>query len=266
MLPANTAGAPRHDWLTLTGGAIGQGLPAAVGAAIACPDRPVIALEADGSSMYTIQSLWTMAREQLDVTVVIFNNRSYGILNVELARVGAQQGGPKASGPARPVRAGPRFRFDRQRARRPVAARRHRRGARRRPRTGHRRARPAPDRGGDPGRVQPASAASDAARDARARGDAAPDRPGRQAQAVPMSDMAGARWATFDCYGTLVDWNAGIAAELGRLLGESDRDRLLSRYHEVEPRDSERAPHLELPRRDGGGAVRARVRSRGLAR
>ena len=51
-----------------------------------------------------------------------------------------------------------------------------------------------------------------------------------------MSDMADARWATFDCYGTLVDWNAGIAAELGRLLGESDRDRLLSRYHEVEPR------------------------------
>jgi acetolactate synthase-1/2/3 large subunit len=97
MLPANTAGAPRHDWLTLTGGAIGQGLPAAVGAAVACPDRPVIALEADGSSMYTIQSLWTMAREQLDVTVVIYNNRSYGILNVELARVGAQQGGPKAA-------------------------------------------------------------------------------------------------------------------------------------------------------------------------
>ncbi len=96
-LPVNTAGAPRHDWLTLTGGAIGQGLPAAVGAAVACPDRPVFALEADGSAMYTIQSLWTMAREQLDITVVIFNNRSYGILNVELARVGAQAGGPKAS-------------------------------------------------------------------------------------------------------------------------------------------------------------------------
>ena len=76
-LPASTAGAPRHDWLTLTGGAIGQGLPVAVGAAIACPDRPVIALEADGSALYTIQSLWTMAREQLDVTVVIFNNRAY---------------------------------------------------------------------------------------------------------------------------------------------------------------------------------------------
>jgi acetolactate synthase-1/2/3 large subunit len=95
-LPGHTAGAPRHDWLTLTGGAIGQGLPLAVGAAVAAPERPVFALEAEGSSMYTIQSLWTMAREQLDVTVVIFNNRSYGILNMELARVGADGGGSKA--------------------------------------------------------------------------------------------------------------------------------------------------------------------------
>ena len=95
-LPANTAGAPRHDWLTLTGGAIGQGLPVAVGAAIACPDRPVIALEADGSALYTIQSLWTMAREQLDVTVVIFNNRGYGILDAELARLDGQSAGPKS--------------------------------------------------------------------------------------------------------------------------------------------------------------------------
>jgi len=95
-LPVNTAGAPRHDWLTLTGGAIGQGLPVAVGAAVACPDRPVLALEADGSSLYTIQSLWTMAREQLNVTVVIFNNRSYAILNMELARVGARAAGPHA--------------------------------------------------------------------------------------------------------------------------------------------------------------------------
>jgi acetolactate synthase-1/2/3 large subunit len=96
-LPGNTVGAPRHDWLTLTGGAIGQGLPVAVGAAVACPDRPVFALQADGSSLYTIQSLWTMAREQLNITVVIFNNRSYAILNVELARVGAQAAGPKAN-------------------------------------------------------------------------------------------------------------------------------------------------------------------------
>jgi acetolactate synthase-1/2/3 large subunit len=95
-LAANTVGAPRHDWLALTGGAIGQGLPVAVGAAIACPDRPVLALEADGSALYTIQSLWTMAREQLDVTVVIFNNRSYAILNLELGRVGAKGAGPKA--------------------------------------------------------------------------------------------------------------------------------------------------------------------------
>ncbi len=88
--PAASAGAPPHDVLTLTGGAIGMGLPLAVGAAVACPDRPVIALQADGSAMYTIQALWTMAREQLDVTVVLLNNRSYGILNVELQRVGAQ--------------------------------------------------------------------------------------------------------------------------------------------------------------------------------
>ena len=93
---AATAGAPRHDLLALTGGAIGQGLPVAVGAAIACPDRPVLALEADGSALYTIQSLWTMAREGLDVTVLLFNNRSYGILNVELARVGAKAAGPRA--------------------------------------------------------------------------------------------------------------------------------------------------------------------------
>jgi len=96
LLPVGTAGAPRHDWMTLTGGAIGQGLPLAVGAAIACPDRPVFAFEADGSSMYTIQSLWTMAREQLNVTVLLLNNRSYAILNMELARVGARAGGPKA--------------------------------------------------------------------------------------------------------------------------------------------------------------------------
>jgi acetolactate synthase-1/2/3 large subunit len=95
-LAAATAGAPPHDVLALTGGAIGQGLPIAVGAAVACPERPVFALEADGSALYTIQSLWTMAREQLNVTVVIFNNRSYAILNMELARVGAREAGPAA--------------------------------------------------------------------------------------------------------------------------------------------------------------------------
>lgn len=96
MLSAATRGAPRHDLLTLTGGAIGQGLPNAVGAAIACPDRPVIALTGDGSAMYTIQALWTMARENLNITSVIFNNRSYAILNVELQRVGAAGQGSKA--------------------------------------------------------------------------------------------------------------------------------------------------------------------------
>ncbi len=96
FLPGSTAGAPRHDWLSLTGGAIGQGLPVAVGAAIACPDRKVLALEADGSALYTVQSLWTMAREQLDVTTVIFSNRRYAILRMELARVGATASGERA--------------------------------------------------------------------------------------------------------------------------------------------------------------------------
>jgi acetolactate synthase-1/2/3 large subunit len=91
-----TAGAPRHDWLTLTGGAIGQGMPVATGAAVACPDRPVISLEADGSAMYTLQSLWTQARENLDVTTIVFANRSYAILNLELSRVGVEAPGPKA--------------------------------------------------------------------------------------------------------------------------------------------------------------------------
>jgi acetolactate synthase-1/2/3 large subunit len=96
MAMAATAGCPPHDWLTLTGGAIGIGLPLAVGAAIACPDRRVVALEADGSAMYTAQAWWTMAREGLDVTTVVFSNRSYAILNMELQRVGATAGGPRA--------------------------------------------------------------------------------------------------------------------------------------------------------------------------
>jgi acetolactate synthase-1/2/3 large subunit len=95
-MSAATATCPPHDWLQLTGGAIGQGLPVATGAAVACPDRPVISLEADGSAMYTIQSLWTQAREGLDVTTVIMNNRSYAILNIELQRTLAGEAGPKA--------------------------------------------------------------------------------------------------------------------------------------------------------------------------
>jgi len=96
FFPAATEGAPRHDWLGLSGNAIGQGLPLATGAAFACPDRPVIALQADGSAMYTIQALWTQAREGLDVTTVLLDNSSYAILNFELKRVGAGAGGSAA--------------------------------------------------------------------------------------------------------------------------------------------------------------------------
>ncbi len=97
-LAAATAGAPRHDWLMLTGGSIGFGLPVAVGAAVACPGRKVICLESDGSAMYTPQALWTIARERLDVTTIIFNNGAYAILRLELQRVGAGARGPKADG------------------------------------------------------------------------------------------------------------------------------------------------------------------------
>ncbi|MBV8928715.1 MAG: hypothetical protein JO152_06300, partial [Mycobacteriaceae bacterium] len=95
---AATAGAPRHDWLTLTGGAIGYGLPCAVGAAVAAPDRPVLCLQADGSAMYTISALWTQARENLDITTVIYDNGAYDILRLELQRVGAGNApGPNAT-------------------------------------------------------------------------------------------------------------------------------------------------------------------------
>ena len=95
-LAAATAGAPRHDWLTLTGGAIGYGLPCAAGAAVACPDRPVLGVQADGSAMYTISALWTYAREQLDITTVLCNNGAYAILDGELRRVGAASDGARA--------------------------------------------------------------------------------------------------------------------------------------------------------------------------
>ena len=90
-----TAGAPPHDWLSLTGGSIGYGMPVATGAAIAAPGRRVLNIEADGSAMYTLQALWTQAHAGLDVTTVIVNNGSYAVLNMELARVGATPG-PKA--------------------------------------------------------------------------------------------------------------------------------------------------------------------------
>ena len=89
--------AASYDLLPITGGAIGQGLPVSLGAAIACPGRKVIALEADGSGMYTLQSLWTMARERLDVVSVILANRRYRILDIEMQRTGAGAMGPMAN-------------------------------------------------------------------------------------------------------------------------------------------------------------------------
>jgi acetolactate synthase-1/2/3 large subunit len=92
-----TVGAPRHDWLSLTGGAIGDGLPMAAGAAVAAPGRPVVGIQADGSAMYTISALWTYAREQLDVTTIVCDNGSYAILEGELSRVGADGEGKRAA-------------------------------------------------------------------------------------------------------------------------------------------------------------------------
>jgi acetolactate synthase-1/2/3 large subunit len=91
-----TADAAPHDHLALTGGSIGQGVPLGTGAAVAAPGRKVVCLQGDGGAMYTLQALWTQARENLDVTTVILANRSYAILNIELARVGALNPGPKA--------------------------------------------------------------------------------------------------------------------------------------------------------------------------
>lgn len=87
-----SANAARHTILTNTGGAIGQGLPVALGAAVACPNRRVIALQSDGSAQYTIQALWTMARERLPIVMLITSNRRYGILQTELARAGIEPG------------------------------------------------------------------------------------------------------------------------------------------------------------------------------
>ncbi len=91
-----TCGSPPHDWLQICGGAIGLGLPMATGAAVACPDRKVIGLQADGSAMYTLQALWTQAREGLDVTTVLFANRAYASLKHELFNVGARNPGATA--------------------------------------------------------------------------------------------------------------------------------------------------------------------------
>jgi acetolactate synthase-1/2/3 large subunit len=93
---SGTRGAAPHDLLQVTGGAIGIGLPLATGAAVACPDRKVVCLQADGSAMYTLQALWTQAREGLDVTTLLLNNRSYAILKQELANFGAGDAGRRA--------------------------------------------------------------------------------------------------------------------------------------------------------------------------
>ena len=93
---AQTHAARAHDWLFLTGGAIGQGIPAAIGAAIAQPQRKVLCLTGDGAAAYTVQGLWTVARENLDVTVVVFANRAYRILNMELARTQSGAAGHRA--------------------------------------------------------------------------------------------------------------------------------------------------------------------------
>ena len=95
-IAAAAATARPHDVLALTGGAIGIGLPLAIGAAVAAPDRKVLSLNGDGSAMYTIQALWTMARENLDITVVVFANYTYRILNIEMQRTGAGDAGPSA--------------------------------------------------------------------------------------------------------------------------------------------------------------------------
>ncbi len=95
-LPEATAGCPPHDWLSLTGGALGGGLPMAVGAAVACPDRKVLCLQADGAGMYNVQSLWTIAREHLDITIVVYANRSYRILHNEFDRLGLGEVGDSA--------------------------------------------------------------------------------------------------------------------------------------------------------------------------
>ncbi|HET9948733.1 MAG TPA: acetolactate synthase large subunit, partial [Longimicrobiales bacterium] len=95
LVPGLLARSAPHDWLDLTGGAIGFGMPAATGAAVACPDRRVVCLEADGSGMYTVQALWTQAREGLDVTTIVFSNRRYAILEMEYRRVGAGEPSPR---------------------------------------------------------------------------------------------------------------------------------------------------------------------------
>ena len=155
---ANTSGLPLMmqlargrpmTHLPLTGGSIGQGLPLAIGAAIAAPDRKVVCPSGDGGAAYTLQALWTMARENLDVTVVIYANRSYAILNIELQRVGAAGGGTQGAVDARPAQSRDQLGADRERPRRRGQPRRHRGGIRRSIRFRDGAARPAADRSAD---------------------------------------------------------------------------------------------------------------------
>ncbi len=94
---ARSRAARPHEWLMLTGGAIGAGMPMAIGAAVAAPDRKVVSFNGDGAAAYTLQSLWTMAREGLDVTTIVFANHAYRILNIELSRTRSGAAGPAAS-------------------------------------------------------------------------------------------------------------------------------------------------------------------------
>ena len=96
MPAAHAANASPHTTLGLSGGSVGQGLPNALGAALACPDRRVIAFQADGCGLYTLQALWSMARESADVTVVVCANRRYAVMQAELARTCGPAAGPKA--------------------------------------------------------------------------------------------------------------------------------------------------------------------------
>jgi acetolactate synthase-1/2/3 large subunit len=91
-----TTGLPPHSILSISGGAIGYGMPCAIGAALACPDRPVISFQADGSAMYTVQALWTQAREGLNITTLLCSNHAYKILRMELERAGIKNPGRKS--------------------------------------------------------------------------------------------------------------------------------------------------------------------------
>ena len=89
---AASAGAPPHALMAVSGGAIGLGMPCALGAALACPERKVINFQADGSALYTLQALWSQARESVDVTTLVCSNRSYNIVKMELERTGVDTG------------------------------------------------------------------------------------------------------------------------------------------------------------------------------